>query len=420
MFIATTALLALGQNPSPTQQQAPSAAQQQDPSPVQQSGAADAAPQPPSQPPVVPTVFSVQSSSGAITEDQIKHMLAGKTFFLRSGYLDNTLNFDEQGRLVGHSPQGSYTLCEVQINKVRVTKRNVELEGDRFGLHFLGALPYEDPTKATDAVKITPKKKVVKITFDRERVESPKKKKEKGKKDSHGPASNSPGPSQSPSLQSSSNSVESAPASVGSASPVNPAQKSESAAETNRTTTTASPAHASQMLLAAFDRVFAPGIDDRMIAAMPDFWKLYYQAAEAKTDYKPTDPAIFRQSAVDEKAKLISTIEPPSNEYAQANGVAGIALYHAVIGSDGKAEEIVAGRPIGFGLDESAVETIRKAGFQPAIKGGKPVPVVLDLVVSFRIYSKRTSESGASSTTQQATDQQPQATLPGPYSVGHP
>ncbi len=146
------------------------------------------------------------------------------------------------------------------------------------------------------------------------------------------------------------------------------------------------------MLVDALDRIFAQGIDERMIAAMPDFWKLYYQAAAAKTDYRPQDSQIFRQSAVDQKAKLISTVEPPSNELAQANGIAGIALYHAVIGTDGKPQQIVAGRPIGFGLDESAVATIRKATFQPAIKEGKPVPVWLDLVVSFRIYSKRTAE----------------------------
>ena len=147
------------------------------------------------------------------------------------------------------------------------------------------------------------------------------------------------------------------------------------------------------MLVDALDRIFAQGIDERMIAAMPDFWKLYYQAAAAKTDYRPQDSQILRQSNVDQKAKLISTVEPPSNELAQANGIAGMALYHAVIGTDGKPQQIVAGRPIGFGLDESAVATIRKATFQPAIKEGKPVPVWLDLVVSFRIYSKRTAET---------------------------
>ena len=80
--------------------------------------------------------------------------------------------------------------------------------------------------------------------------------------------------------------------------------------------------------------------------------------------------------------------------------MAGIALYHAVIGSDGKVAEIIAGRPIGFGLDESADQTIRKATFQPAMKDGKPVPVALDVVVSFRIYSKRTSQPTATDTGQ--------------------
>jgi len=152
-----------------------------------------------------------------------------------------------------------------------------------------------------------------------------------------------------------------------------------------------------------------------MIDAMPDFWKLYYQAAQAKTDYKPTDPGVFRQSAVDQKAKLISAIDPPSNELAQANGVAGIALYHVVVGSDGKVEEVVAGRPIGFGLDESAEQAIHKATFQPGVKDGKPVPVAVDLVVSFRIYSKRTSQPSPEAKV--ATEKSNETILPGPYTL---
>jgi TonB family protein len=170
------------------------------------------------------------------------------------------------------------------------------------------------------------------------------------------------------------------------------------------------------MLKSALDRIFAPGLDDRMMAAMPDFWKLYYQAAAAKTDYRPADPAILRQNTVDKKAKLISTFEPDSNEYAQANGVAGLALYHVVIGADGKPGEIAVARPIGFGLDENAVEAIRKASFEPAIKDGQPVPVLLDLVVQFRIFSKRTAVAGQP----EERNKPPEPQLPGPYSVQHP
>jgi TonB family protein len=129
----------------------------------------------------------------------------------------------------------------------------------------------------------------------------------------------------------------------------------------------------------------------------------------AKTDYSPADPAVLRQTTVDQKAALVSKFEPESNEYAQANGVAGMALYHAVIGADGKPGEIAVARPIGFGLDENAVTAIRNAKFEPAIKDGKPVPVLLDLVVQFRIYSKRTAVSGLPG--------DKAAQTPGPYTV---
>ena len=118
-----------------------------------------------------------------ISEDEIKSLLVGKQLFLRGGYLDNDLSYNENGVLVSHSPQGSYTLSAIQIDKVHLAKHKLELEGERFGLHFLGALPYEDPTAAVDRVNITPKKKVVKITIDRELVVKLKEKREKPEKE---------------------------------------------------------------------------------------------------------------------------------------------------------------------------------------------------------------------------------------------
>jgi hypothetical protein len=193
-------------------------------------------------------------------------------------------------------------------------------------------------------------------------------------------------------------------------------------------TTTTSPAHATALLKDAIDRIFSVGFDDRMMAAMPDFWKLYYQAAAARTDYRPKDPAVLRQSAVDKKARLVSVFEPGSNEYAQAHGVAGLALYHVVIGADGKPGEIAVARPIGFGLDENAADSIRKASFEPAIKDGKPVPVLLDLIVEFQIYSGLTGGSSKPAPGDRAAvadrpepgDQPSAPVLPGPYSVPHP
>jgi outer membrane biosynthesis protein TonB len=412
--------------PSPTSSPAPAPAEQtQPPPPAVQS--TDPQPTPPAQesapakattrddlakPEKDPTLqqgdFSIHTVGGEIKEDQLRQMLVGKTLYLRSGYQDNNLEFDEHGRLVGHSPQGSYTLSQIQINTVKLSKKKMELVGDRYALHFLGGATYDNPTTATDRVKINPKKKAVRISFDREEVEKPKKEKDKGekKKDKHHANAD---------IQTSTVQPAAAIPSVSDNADAHPAvsglQPANSHASDKKRTTTDSAVQASQMLLAALDNVFSIGIDERMIAAMPDFWKLYYQAGKSRADYKPTDPGVFSQSTVDQKAKLISAIDPPSNEVAQANGVAGMALYHAVIGSDGKAREVVAGRPIGFGLDESAEQTIRKATFQPAVKDGKPVPVALEVVVSFRIYSKRTSQPAPAT----QAEEPKKTVLPGPY-----
>ena len=355
-------------------------------------------------------------------EEELRRLLVGKSLYLRSGYLDNSLNFNEHGMLVGHSPQGSYTLSGVEIERVRLTKHKLELEGARYGLHFLGALPYEDPTKAVDRVRITPKKKMLRITVDRESVVKPKKIKEKDRKTGT-PARTAPaGPTAAQTASVTAAAAQPAPqpnepseadqtkAEIAAAPPA------ERPADPQSVTTTTSPAHARKLLKDALDKIFAQGFDDRLMAAMPSFWKLYYQAVAAKSDYRPSDSAVLRQNAVDKKARLLSTFEPESNEFAQTNGVAGMALYHVVIGADGKPGEIAVARPIGFGLDENAVEAIRKASFEPAIKDGKPVPVMLDLVVQFRIFSKRTAVAGQP----EERNKPPEPQLPGPYSVQHP
>ena len=340
-------------------------------------------------------------------------MLVGKLLYLRGGYLDDSLSFNEHGLLTGHSPQGSYTLSGVAIERVHLTKHKVELEGQRYGLHFLGALPSEDPTTAMDRVLITPKKKVLRITIDREVLVTPKKVKEKPVK---GAATAAAKPTPDGAVPATPATQTNDPSDADQAkAEIAAAPAAERPADPASVTTTTSPAHAAALLKDALDHIFSVGFDDRMMAAMPDFWKLYYQAVAAKSDYRPADPAVLRQNAVDSKARLVSVFEPPSNEFAQSHGVAGLALYHVVIGADGKPGEIAVGRPIGFGLDENAVDSIRKASFQAAIKDGKPVRVLLDLIVEFHIYSGLTAGSSKAAPADKPTG----SILPGPYSVPH-
>ena len=341
-------------------------------------------------------------------EDELRRELVGKDLFLRSNYLDNTLAFDERGARIGRSPQGSFTLCVIRINKVHLLKRKVELEGTRYGLHFLDALASSDPARDVERINITPKKKVVRITIARELVAPPKKikSKKKGAPPAGKPAAD-PGPAAAAGTASGGSGT------AGAEAATNP--QAEEFTGRKRATITHSQAHADQVLKIAIGNVFAQGLDARAMAAMPSYWKPYYQGAFENSVSWPDDPSVLRQNAVDQKARILKVPEPASNQFAQDHGVAGVAQYRVVVGADGRPREIAVERPIGLGLDENAVAAIEQAIFAPAIKGGRPVPVALDVTIEFRIYSKRTAAE-SKSTPNQAPDA---PILPGPYSVQH-
>lgn len=336
------------------------------PTPAPNSPAQDSTPT--LHPRPVPTPNTMPLSDRPLSEDDLRNRMQGKMFYLRSGYSDNDLRFDIYGGLEGNSPRVSYTLSMVQIDKVHLSKHQLQLEGMRYGIHFL-----DDGTskQGSEKLRITPKKKFVRITI--KRAEPPPKKKR---------------------------------------------SKSSSDQPPVQTATVMTQAKANRILEEALKHVFSTDIDQQMIASLPDFWQLYYRATAAPP-YKPSDPSVLRQSTVDQKARLLTNFEAPSNDLAQKAGISGLAQYHVVVGSDGLPGEIAVGRPIGFGLDENAVASIRKASFQPAMKDGKPVPVLVDLVVQFRIYSKLTAAPG--NTRASTTLAEPETpSLPGPYSASQP
>ncbi len=170
------------------------------------------------------------------------------------------------------------------------------------------------------------------------------------------------------------------------------APEAERPADAKSVTTTLSPAHANKVLEDALGNIFAQGFDERMMAVDARLLEALLRCRRGQ-DRLPAhgSRACCGKTWSTQKRSLKSTFEPASNQFAQDYGVAGMSEYHVVIGADGKPGEIAVARPIGFGLDESAVDSIRKATFEPAIKDGKPVPVMLNLVVEFRIYSKRTA-----------------------------
>jgi TonB family protein len=78
--------------------------------------------------------------------------------------------------------------------------------------------------------------------------------------------------------------------------------------------------------------------------------------------------------------------DPEFSEEARKNKFQGYVVLKIVVGTDGKTRDIAVLRSLGMGLDEKAVEAVRQWRFEPGTKDGKPVPVEVNVEVSFHLY----------------------------------
>jgi TonB family protein len=83
--------------------------------------------------------------------------------------------------------------------------------------------------------------------------------------------------------------------------------------------------------------------------------------------------------------KPIFTPEPEYSEEARKAKFQGTVLLSIVVDETGKATEIKVSRPLGLGLDEKAIEAVKKWKFEPGRYNGKAVAVQATVEVSFRL-----------------------------------
>jgi TonB family protein len=315
---------------------------------------------------------ALAKSTPPLTEDALRARYVGKLIFLRGAYLGDDLQFDQDGNAKGSPAVASFTLSAFEVRKVSLSKHKLDIEADRYGLHFFGALPYDDESKTFDKVKIS--KKPVHISIEREVIVVPKVKKEKKK--------NEPTPEELAAAQT----LKTRDAAAEAPKPTT----SGATAETYEALAAVSPAHSAMLMNKALDNIFAGDIDLRMMSRLPDYWQEYFTSKSQHHQFMPNDAGIKVVSEGMMPPKVLNSIDPSSNEFAQKYGIAGMELVRTVVDASGTPRQIAIARPIGFGLDEKAVEAVKNSHFQPATLNGQPVPVVIDLVVTFRIYSNRT------------------------------
>ena len=98
------------------------------------------------------------------------------------------------------------------------------------------------------------------------------------------------------------------------------------------------------------------------------------------------DGKTFAGSQVEQRARVLFKPEPQYTEDARKNQIQGTVMLSVVFASNGDVVQIRAVRTLPFGLTERAIAAARQIKFVPAVKGGQPVSVFMQLEYNFNLY----------------------------------
>ena len=106
---------------------------------------------------------------------------------------------------------------------------------------------------------------------------------------------------------------------------------------------------------------------------------------QCRGDEPPATPPVFRVGGGVIPPVLVSKVEPVYSEEARLAKLQGSTRLYVHISPEGKPTNIQVVTPLGFGLDEKAMEAIKRWRFKPGMKGGQPVTVEANIDVNFRL-----------------------------------
>jgi TonB family protein len=111
----------------------------------------------------------------------------------------------------------------------------------------------------------------------------------------------------------------------------------------------------------------------------------------AKPEYRRSDDLTAGEPIYSVKDGIthpiaLYTPEPEFSEEARQAKYQGLVTLNIVVDKAGSVAGIRLVKAVGYGLDENAMEGVKKWRFRPAMHDGQPVAVGLNIEVSFKLY----------------------------------
>ncbi|MFC2172425.1 TonB family protein [Acidobacteriota bacterium] len=85
------------------------------------------------------------------------------------------------------------------------------------------------------------------------------------------------------------------------------------------------------------------------------------------------------------KPTTVKRVKPEYTEIAKALRIEGLVILRAVIAKNGDVQSVEVLKGLGYGLDEKAVEALKKWEFNPGTLNGRPVDVIFTLTIHFKL-----------------------------------
>lgn len=93
----------------------------------------------------------------------------------------------------------------------------------------------------------------------------------------------------------------------------------------------------------------------------------------------------FRPGSGIQPPRLVSEVKPDYTEDARRRGLEGEVVLEIVVRRDGRVGEVRVIKGLGAGLDQQAVQAVRRWTFVSATRKGRPVDVIVEVAVEFTL-----------------------------------